>query len=455
MISAPSLQRLLSGNSMVWMTSIAAFFMISCAGSKSVIDDPNIVSPNVVKDEAPKVSTIEVDTVRWSFVDESDIIPISSDMAAEVLPFEQINKEEYNVALLLPLRLSGDGNSDLNINNEKFAHFYAGYKLALQDIDWIQTTTYHTNRSEQGVQNAIYKLDRDTDLIIGPFDRENISSVAKYAKEYRVATISPWTVSTTVTADNLFYLQLRPNLSSYWTEIIKDATKNFDRSKIRLISNADGSDRAMMRFIQQINEEKSGLPISEPIEEYTVSMDSLLNGESMVFESAFDDEVEAFILPHYNTSKHDRFVYECLRKINAEKEGNAPHIYVMPLVVNSDRLDLNILNNLNVKICDYRFYDKRSLDYQRFKSDYYEQYGRLPNDDAYYGYDVGQLAILGFKKYGKYFHYYMKDELIRLGQMSLEVGPYYNSSDELLYLMNEHLDIYQFDGGYYQLKNTD
>ncbi len=457
MISAPNHLQLLNG-SKLWFPFIIGLLLIGCAGSKSGIPNrPVVVDPNVNQEDntTPVVEIITVDTIEWSYTSIEEIKPITSDMGEEVLPFEQINEENYNVALMMPFRLSGNPMSDLNVNNEKFAHFYAGYKMAIEGEDWIQTTTYHTNRSADGVSNALNSLDHGTDLIIGPFDKSNLTKVADYAKQNRIAAISPWNVSTSVTSDNLFYLQLRPNLSTYWASIIRDASYNHDRSKIRVISNADGSDKAMMRFIQKINEEKSGLPISEPLMEYPVSIDSLLYGDSLVFKTAFEEEVEAIILPHYNTAKHDRFVYECLRKINAEKNGEAPQIYVMPLAVNSKRLDLNILNNLKVKVCDYRFYDKRTEEYQQFKSEYYDRYGRLPNDDAYYGYDVARMVIYGFMNYGKYFHYYMKDEKVPLNQMSIKVGPYYDANDELLYLMNEHLDLYQFEDGYYRLKNVD
>ncbi len=458
MISAPNLLRPLSG-SKLWFPLIIGFLLIGCAGSKSGVNDrPTVVNSNIDRSEETSEleNVISVDTIQWSFRSIEDIRPITSDMGAEeVLPFEQINEENYSVALMMPFRLTGNQIDDLNGYNEKFAHFYAGYKMSVEDEGWIATTTYHTNRSSGQIDSLLGSLSSETDLIIGPFDKGNITKVSEFAKRNRIAAISPWNASTSVTSDNLFYLQLRPNLSSYWESIIQDATKNFDRSKIRVIRNADGSDRSMMNFIQKINEEKSGLPISEPLGEYPVSIDSLLYGDSLVFKLAFDEQVEAFIIPHYSSSNHDRFIYECLRKINAEKEGASPQIYVMPVAVKSKRLDLNILNNLDLKICDYRFYDKRDADYQSFKSEFYSRYGRLPSDDAYYGYDIGRLIIYGFMNYGKYFHYYMKDEKVSLNQMSIKVRPYYNSSDELLYLMNEHLDIYQFEEGYYRLKNTD
>ena len=340
--------------------------------------------------------------------------------------------------------------------NQKFAHFYAGYKMAIEGEDWIQTNTYHTNRNGDNVKNTLRTINSNTDIIIGPYDKNTtLPIVAEYGRENRIPVISPWTASTRTTKNNLFFLQLTPNLSEYWSAILKDATKNFDRSKIRIITNQDGSDRGMVRFIQRLNEEKSGLPISEPLKEFPVSVDSLLYGDSLVFETVFEEEVEAFILPHYNTNSHDEFIYQTLRKINAEKEHRKPLVYVMPQAINSDRVDLNILNNLDLKICDYRFYDKRDIRYLNFKKEYYELYGRLPNDDAYYGYDVAKFVAYGLKKYGKYFHYYIKEEKVPLGQMSISVSPYNNDDDELLYLMNDHLDIFEFDEGYYQLKSVD
>ncbi len=458
MISVLNLQPRLNGNNILIAIALMLLF-IGCSSTRSSTGSNPVVLDSRESEELSnnKSESIAVDTIKWTITDEEVVSPITSDLAsAEVLPFQEEYKEDYNVALMLPFKLTGNTLEDMSLYNQKFAQFYAGYIMAMEGEDWIRTTTYHTNRKEHNVRTVLNKMNSNTDVIIGPFDKSRtVPMVAEYGRENKIPVISPWAVSTRTTEDNLFYLQLTPNLSEYWTRIIQDATKNFDRSKIRIITNDDGSDKGMIRFIQRLNEENSGLPISEPLQEYPVSMDSLLHGDSLVFKTAFEEDVEAFIIPHYNTTSHDELIYQTLRKINAEKENRQPHVYVMPQAIKSDRTDLNILNNLDLKICDYRFYDKRSVDYLNFRKGYYALYGSLPNDDAYYGYDIGKFVVYGLKNYGKYFHYYIKDEKLSLDQMSISVTPYKNSDDELLYLMNDHLDILEFDEGYFQLKNVD
>lgn len=458
MISVQSPQRRLNGNNILAII-VAIILFIGCSSTRSSTGSTPVLLESKKQENLAekKPNTLVVDTIKWIVTDEAEVPPISADLATEeVLPFQEEYKNDYRVALMLPFRLSGRTIDDMSDYNQKFAHFYAGYKMAIGGEDWIQTNTYHTNRNGDNVKNTLRTINSNTDIIIGPYDKNTtLPIVAEYGRENRIPVISPWTASTRTTKNNLFFLQLTPNLSEYWSAILKDATKNFDRSKIRIITNQDGSDRGMVRFIQRLNEEKSGLPISEPLKEFPVSVDSLLYGDSLVFETVFEEEVEAFILPHYNTNSHDEFIYQTLRKINAEKEHRKPLVYVMPQAINSDRVDLNILNNLDLKICDYRFYDKRDIRYLNFKKEYYELYGRLPNDDAYYGYDVAKFVAYGLKKYGKYFHYYIKEEKVPLGQMSISVSPYNNDDDELLYLMNDHLDIFEFDEGYYQLKSVD
>ncbi len=457
MTSVQSLQLLSNGNK-VFICLLISFWCFSCSSTKVLNDGnrPQVVKPNTQSPTNEELSTaVPIDTIVWNITSTSDITPITSDMSSEVLPFEQVREDYYNVALLMPFRLTGKAMVDLNPSNQKFAHFYAGLRLALANENTISVASLHTNRSDDNIDHVLNDLSSDTDVIIGPFDRKSIAKVATYGKENKIPVLSPWTASTSVTSDNLFYLQLRPNLSSYWKTMLKHATKEINRSNIRIISNADGSDKSMMSFIQKLNEEESGLPISQPIKEYPVSEDSLLYSDSLIFKMAFEEEVEGFIIPHYNTAKHDKFVYECLRKLNAEKEDRALKVYAMPLAINSDKLDINILSNLDLRICDYRFFDKRSSEYNRFKKEYYESYGWLPTEDSYYGYDVGQLLRLGLKNYGKYFHYYIKENPVPLDQMTIQVMPYYNSEGELLYLMNDHLDIFQFEDSYFGLKNID
>ncbi len=460
MISAQNRLLQLNG-SKILIALLLSTFIFSCSSSKSAVDPntPRVLAPN---DEIKEVmdSELSVDTVQWTIISEEVFPPITSEMEEEVLPFEMERQDYYDIALLLPFRISSLEFAPLDANNEKFAQFYAGFKMAIEKIDnqdvSIRIRTYQTNRDVNHLNRVVSSLDGDKpDVIIGPFERKNLAIMAEYARDNRIPVISPWTQSSSVTTDNLFYLQLRPNISAYYSAILKHMTFHFDRNNIRVISNADGKDKSMISFIQNLNLEKSELPLVQPLEEYSISEDSLLYGDSLVFETAFEEGANVFFIPHYNTARHQDFVYQCLRKINAEKAGREIYVYAMPIALNSDRVDLNILKNINLRVCDYRFLDPRSPFITNFKKVYVKQFGWMPSEDAFYGYDVAKFIDYGLKEYGKYFHYYMKEHKFVLNQMSINIIPYYDKDENFKYLMNDHLEIIQFEDDYFVDKNVD
>lgn len=453
MILAPNRLLQSNGSKLLYLLFVIVL-LAGCSSTKSSTSKkrPKVIRPSTEKVDKPTTpkeeesKVLAMDTVRWTEISEDVFPPITS--ASEDYELNMVRKKKYEVALLLPLRLTDYDITDLDANNRKFASFYAGLKRAAEtnntDLD-VRITTYDTNRDEAQIDRIISSWrGAKPDVIVGPYITKGLKKMASFAKANGIALISPWRASTSVTNDNLYYLQMRPNVTAYYDAILADMTSKHDRERIAIIKNANGAHDNMVKYIQKANQEKSNVPLSKAIREITLPQDTLLQSDSLVFASVLDD-VDVFFLPQFNTSKDEDFVYGCLRKLNAEKGNRDISIYLMPLALNNDRIDLSILKSLKLRFCEYKFPDKRNPSLSQFNRGYYNEYGRLPDADSYYGFDFMNFMIKGLEKYGQYFHYYMKDETVDMDQMSISVRPYYNSSDDLLYMMNNSFYFIEFE----------
>ena len=434
MMSVPSRPQRSNGNRVLGL-GLVLLILFGCASSSVATRNGTQILENPSSGDANEENTsptLTVDTVEWTLV--SDEVINSETPKAAILG--EVKKESYDIALLIPFRSTGTfATPALDANKLKFAHFYAGMKYAIAQSGFggpeINIRTYDTNRSKSDFRKIMSDMRiGKPDLIIGPYETDLIAEAARFAKENRIPLISPWRASTRVTSDNPYFLQLRPNITEYYKKIVRQ-----------------------IRAIQEINEDESPMPVVQPYEGLLVYEDSLMVADSMVFDHVFAQDARVFVLPHFS-SRDEGFLYSCLRKLYAEKGDREIFVYAMPLALNSDRVDINILKNLNLRICEYRFADIRNPEIMEFRQAYYDSFGWLPTEDSYFGYDVMNLLYYGLDKYGQYFHYRMVGETVDFVQMSVHIEPYSKEgTEDLDYMMNSHLSIIEFVGDRFTVKN--
>ncbi len=390
-------------------------------------------------------------------MDEDVAPPISEESKVASFILNKKRKDHYKVAILLPMRIETSiAVEELSPNNQKFANFYAGMKMAGSEESEVHVSVkiYYTNRDVYKMQEIFDDWDIfQPDLIIGSYESDIITRTADWARNNRVPLISPWLSSTKITEENIFYLQLRPSITSYYEKMIEHINDHFDAEKVYVIGRDAVNDHMMKRILNRLNERMSGVPNVTAFNEIVVPMDSLMHGDSL-FADVFEEGAKAFVIPHYS-SRDESYVYSCLRKLYAEQGMHDFYIYTMPLILNSDRVDINILKNLKTRTCEFRFPDKRNPNVQKFRKQYFEKYGWLPSDDAYYGYDVMKFVLYGLSEYGQYFHYYMKDETLDLLQMKIHVVPYFKreGSERPDFMANNHLYIIEYDIDHFVIKD--
>lgn len=441
MISAPSHRQLLSGNNF-YFALIFLFGIVGCTASKTVIQRPD-PQDKVVIEKPKEIETPKIDTVEWTEISEEDAPPIINETPSA----PGLDKRgTYNISVLMPLdanKLSQNAGPNKDLDNNKFVNFYAGAMLAFEQLDQ-EGVNLNVNIYDSKSENIDDLLDsyemRNSDVIVGPRDTEVLKKVSSFGKEREITVVSPWKSSSKITSENPYYIQLIPGLYDHYYKIAEHAAENFESHNVILIGR-EGADQRRFKYFQQ----------EAPFKEYMVNEDSLMVGES-AFDSLFVEtpETQALILPNYS-SKDERFIYNCLRRINIEKGLKQVVVYGMPIMKDSDRTTYNFYSSLNMHICLSKFVDTSEEEVVNFERAYYNRYAALPTTDAFEGFDVMMYIGKSLDEYGANFQFHIEENENDYLQTSYNLERIFKSEDmdkdnfeNINYYGNKHLDIIAF-----------
>lgn len=443
MISVLNHHPLSSGNKFLFAFVGILLFFASCSTSKTVIKKQNPDKKVLIEKPNGPVTEQKIDTVKWTEVTEEEAPPIINETpSAPGLD----KKSQYNISLLMPLdanKLSTSSDPSSALNDNKFINFYAGAMLAFEilESEGVSLNINVYDNKSQNIDNLLsgYEL-RDSDLIIGPRDTDELKKVANFGKEREISVVSPWKASSRITSENPYYIQLIPGLYDHYYKIAEHAAANFSNDQV-IILGRNSADKKRFKYFQQ----------EQPFQEFMVNEDSLMVGET-AFDSLMVDvtETTAFIIPNYS-SKDERFVYNCLRKLNIEKGMKKIVVYGMPLMKDSDQTTYNFYTSLNMHICLSKFVDPDDPEVINFERAYYQRYSALPTSDAYEGYDVMTYVGRSLNKYGRNFQFHLEEDDDNYLQTSYNLEKIFKSQDmdkenfdNINYYGNKYLDIIAF-----------
>jgi len=303
-----------------------------------------------------------------------------------------IQKEISDISLLIPFENSNDP-SKLSRSENKFAHFYAGALIALEDLEAreipLNVHVYDTYRNRDQVRKILNKPEvRNSDVIVGPYDTDILKSTAAWGIRNEVPVVSPWRSSSSIAEENLYYYQVRPLIEQYFEAILNVATSKHSYDDVYIINKEAKDDDSKVRAFQKMYELiNKGMEV-KPLQRYDIVADSISNSDYLMFDTLFAERPNvALIVPNYS-SREARYVYSLVRKINAEVQDRNVTVYGMPTLFNSDRLDLEFFKGLKLVTVDFKHIDVDNPEVRSFTSSYFNKYGHLPTDDSFHGYDT-------------------------------------------------------------------
>ncbi len=118
--------------------------------------------------------------------------------------------EPLRVALLLPLAVDGDANSN-------YLEFYQGFLLGLDSVKMrygysVDVALYNTGHNLQKVRDIVQTPEfRRSNLIVGPVYENVLQPVLEFAEEYAIPVVSPLAQMTEANSDVLFQLSPEPS----------------------------------------------------------------------------------------------------------------------------------------------------------------------------------------------------------------------------------------------------
>jgi hypothetical protein len=485
MISAPNLLLPLSGNKFV-LSLVVMFLLFACSSAKPVTksQDVQVVKASVNKsngkekvlekqnDENHVVTKetkanpssdirvkIKSDTVNWS-------IPLSAKPPITILEKKKAAlkkgpefKEQYSVKLLIPL------NSDVigEPSQSRFVHFYAGFLKALEVLDEedvkLSVKVIDTEEGNYKVKEKINDIfEDDVDLIIGPFERDDLKVLAEECRQRGIPLISPWQTSTKITYENPFYVQMKPNLKEHYLKLAENMLLNFQKGEVAIIGKNTKETNSWIKYFQDAAFNSKG--ISDFFSTYFITNDSLSTGGTAFRRLYNNSKIKALILPNFSYNDED-FIYSCLRKLSAEKGQRQISLYGMPILYDSEKIEFDYYQSLQIKVVLSDFIDEDQNKIREFRRKYLDMYGEIPSADAFKGFDLMLYIGRNLYKYGRNFQNYLQFEPTRYLQSNYDIRKA-KSEDSILgddpqkfdFYENKHLDIIEFKGNKWQIKRN-
>jgi ABC-type branched-subunit amino acid transport system substrate-binding protein len=466
MISVQNHQQPLSGNKILLVGVL--FFLVVVMGLQSCARKVIASSPGkdvqIIKaDQEPKKDTdrnpkqnngsqpSKIDTVAMKEVKEPGPI-VLKEKKKVVRPSGSNIKDVYNVKVLIPLK-STESNGELIANN-RFVQFYAGMLRAFEKLDDEQINLnveiIDTDSNNPISQQVSTIVNERTDLIIGPFDKEDVKLYADACKYASVTMVSPWYTSSKVTVDNPYYVQLKPNLREHFSKLATSAATDFKSGEVAIVGVNNKEMNAWAEYFQSEVERVTG-------RKNFFKIHYLVEG-SISFTPMLSSGVKAFIFPNYSFSD-EGFVSQALKKLSSERGGRSTTVYGMPLMYDSDKIDFDLYKALNIMIVISDFVDDREADIRNFRREFYDLYGEIPSADAVKGYDMMLYLGRNLWKYGREFQTKLADEATKYLLSTYNIVSTHsddttenNDTSKFDFYENKHLDIIHYVGNRFEVR---
>ncbi len=410
MISVQNHRQLLNGNKIIFVL-IAIFFFSSCgifSGSSKKRSRHTKRRPPAHKDKVNNKNDNKVDTLQWP---EDNHEKDKVDLHGTVI------KNSYTIDLLIPFAANKHFDDIFALEKSRtnrFLHYYSGVLMALKKLE-KEGANFTVNVFDAPVKNDRIsmiksKMNQDPpDIIIGPYDKSQLKSIANYGKRKEIDVVSPWKSYSSIGNNNPYYIQLKPSLENHFEALVQNVDRNFNPGNVYVVGRDIYKDKARIKKINEIHKLNN-----ENAEDYNiliVNKDSLEH-EGKIFDDIFYEKnykEKVFIIPNWSY-KDESFIYSCLRKLNIEKGEKKVYVYGMPILLKSNKVGYNFFKRLNIRVASPRYLDDNDRKIRKFKYDYYKRFNVFPLDEAFDGYDMMMFVGENMMKYGTKFQYFIENQ---------------------------------------------
>jgi ABC-type branched-subunit amino acid transport system substrate-binding protein len=458
MTSAPNHQPPLSGNNVVWFAIFAVFALTlgSCAKKITAIprgrevqvivpDKPNAQND---KDQPSETGKDTISSSPWT-------PPVKGDEGSrDVVGYKPDFQSRYNVKLLLPLT-----TSEADLSSSKYIQYYAGVLTALDQLDAEQVKldvqVFDTENAK--VQDRLSEIiNKETDLVIGPFEKDEVKFMTDACKEAKVPLVSPWHTSSKSTVDNPYYIQLKPNLKEHFRKLVASIVADYKKEEVVIVGKNNKDANAWIAYFQEVAKELNGS--TNFFGTGYLAEEQVLAGKSS-FSGVLSGKVKAIVFPNYSFSD-ETFLVNALKRLLVEKGSKNIAVYGMPILYDSDKIEFECYPSLKMRIVVADFVEEQNQDIHNFRRLFFEKYGEIPSPDAIRGYDMMIYFGRNLWKYGRSFQFMLENEPVtnmqssfRIEKAKAEDSATFTDQSKFDFFENKHLDIIEFKDDKFVVRN--
>ncbi len=320
-----------------------------------------------------------------------------------------------NVVMLLPFYLDNNNTNhpDTSVTSNRESiypkslnglEFYEGAKLAVDSLSkkGIKATVYVFDiPDDEALAGVLAKpLLKKADIIIGPFYGKRFETVAAFARENKIACVSPVLKKSDVTQNNPFVSKVLPS-DEIQLKQLGDYIGRWNCKKNIIVLHNSGDEDSLL--IIKLTEGIKNRCDSAKFHVLNTKGKSLRLVDSLI-QPGVENIVMAF-------SKDESYVSKLV--LFLEKKNTKQRVVTL-FGLNEwqdfENIEVEYFQNLNLHLPVDLFVDYNRKEVKSFLSQFRERYLAEPDKYSFLGYDVTLYYIQMLSKYGKTF--YTKPESI-------------------------------------------
>jgi hypothetical protein len=326
---------------------------------------------------------------------------VPPDKKIDPVPANSGKKDTYKIAILLPFLTSQyDGVSREVPEKSRLAlQYYGGIQLAFNTIS--QKTGYPNlvvdvldapaTDAEFALVMKNPKLTK-AQVILGPLRSSQVAALAQQTKTTNQILLSPETPNSDLTTQNPGFIQANPSLRAHCARIVQyvRAERKIPAEQVVLVCKQKEADR--LPYFQDANRVLGGT-----LKELVVPDNSFNFDKIDLKKYIKSGQTNVFIMPSWAGQD---WVLAFLSRLKTTKGSNTVEVYGMPQWIDYEQIEPDLLQSLNVHITSASFIDRNRADVKDFEQQFYEQFGTIPDEDAFNGYDAAMLTADMLRKFG-------------------------------------------------------
>lgn len=364
-------------------------------------------------------------------------------------------KDQYNVIVLLPFNTKDPGNSGDRISrNSTYAvHFYSGLKMALQQFqDNGSKLVLHVMDCKTSDEDMDIILNRpevqQADLIIGPYKSNQAKKLIDFVQNKNIVVASPYTTSSNAAKLCPNYIQANPSITRHFERLADDIVKNSVPSNLIFLCQNNESTKNRCETFKNIILKKYNNPSLKSINEIILPDNFVTSSDFKLDSTIIKNEPVTFVVPSWD----ERYVKDVLRKIENDRAGKQVTVYGMPQWQYMEDLKSYFVS-LNAKISSNVFLDPNGPYITKFRNDYFDIYSKMPDLDAFMGYDMANYFIQNLLDNGSNFQSKCKEGSELVTRFNIKPIMEEGSNNSLIdYYENFGLQILKYGWAGFQLE---